>query len=129
MRRVVLIAASALLLSGCFSSEVGFSYLPERTYYEMFRDIRGAQFRHIEHVETGKWGMHFFGLTLRSVSVRELVAPYIEGKPNYYVANLNIHTDMHRTFTPIQLLMLYFPKVSLEFDVIEVTAPSYGGGS
>lgn len=109
------------LLSGCVSSHLGFQYLPERTHYDMFEKLHGARVRHVRHVDETRWGWHWFGFELRRPDVRAVVDGALEGNPDYYVSNLDIHTDLHGT-TVLTFLLgpLYLPRVRIAFDVVEV---------
>jgi hypothetical protein len=107
------------LLSGCISTSLGYQYLPERTHYDMFEKLHGARVRHVKHVEETRWGWHWFGFQIQRPDVRGVVDGALAGNPDYYVSNLNIHTDMHGTVLLTTILFLYLPRVKIEFDVVE----------
>ncbi len=121
-----LIASAALFMcSGCISSTLGYQFHPERTHYTMFDDFFGVEVRHVKHVKDTIWGMHVFGMQVKRPSVRAFIDKAVGDNPNHYVSDLNIHTDVQGTFifTVIAGLM-YLPKVTVEFDVVELLPPS-----
>jgi hypothetical protein len=124
MRATLLALSAATLLgaSGC-GTDLGLYYLPERTYYDMFEQFQGVSARHVRHVREKRWGMYILSFQVKRPSVREIVEAEIADQPNYYVANLNVHTDAHATFLLVAYLF-YLPKVVVEFDVIEVLPAS-----
>ena len=107
------------LLSGCISTSLGYQYLPERTHYDMFEKLHGARVRHVKHVEEILWGRHWFGFQTRRPDIRGVVDGALAGNPDYYVSNLNIHTDMHGTTSLTTIIGLWLPRVKIEFDVVE----------
>jgi hypothetical protein len=110
---------AAPLLSGCVSTSLGYQYLPERTHYDMFEKLHGARVRQVKHVEEILWGRHWFGFQTRRPDVRGVVDRALAGNPDYYVSNLNIHTDMHGTTFLTTIIGLWLPRVKIEFDVVE----------
>ena len=113
------------VLSGCISSSLGFQYLPERTHYDMFEKLHGARVNLVKHVKETRWGWHWFGFEIVRPDIRGVVDGALEGNPDYYVSNLNIHTDVHASLVLLAAyLYLYLPRVTIEFDVVEVVVDS-----
>jgi cytohesin len=110
------------------STHIGFQFLPERTHYQMFERFSGVEARHVKHVRETTWGVHLLGFKLRKPKVRETIEAALEGNSNYYVSNLNIHTDAHgTTLLVVYFGFLYLPRVTLEFDVVGMV-PRLGRG-
>ena len=65
------------------------------------------------------WGRHWFGFQIRRPDIRGVVDRALAGNPDYYVSNLNIHTDMHGTTFLTTIIGLWLPRVKIEFDVVE----------
>lgn len=96
----------------------------------MFEKSPGVEVRHVKHVRETTWGVHWLGFKLRKPKVREHIEAALEDNPNYYVSNLNIHTDSHGTTILVSFLgYLYLPRVTLEFDVVEIVPRLDGGGT
>ena len=111
-------------LSGCVSSSLGFQYLPERTHYDMFEKLHGARVNLVKHVEETRWGWHWLGFEIVRPDIRGVVDGALAGNPDYYVSNLNMHTDLHGTIILTAYLFLYLPRVTIQFDVVEVVVDS-----
>jgi hypothetical protein len=114
---VVLVSA---FLSGCIGTNVGFQYVPERTYYRTYEQFQPVTTRQVKHVHENRWGAHLLGIELSGPDIRELVDASLESNPNYYVGNLNLFTEIHGTFI-FPAPLLYLPRTVVDFDVIEVT--------
>jgi cytohesin len=128
--QVLLLAGACLLLDGCMSTHIGFQFLPERTHYQMFENLSDVEVRYVKHVRETTWGVHLLGFMLRKPKVRETIEAALEGNSNYYVSSLTIHTDAHgTTLLVIYFGFLYLPKVTLEFDVVEIVPRLDGAGT
>ena len=119
--------AIAWLLPGCMSTNHGYLYLPERSYYRMYEQFMPISVHLVRHVKESVWGTHMMGFELTRPDVRAVFDKALEGNPRYYASDINIYTDITgRTFFTFFLLGLVKPKVVVEFDVVEVQPWSEG---
>ena len=127
--RAALAAVALSVVCGCASTTVGIQYLPERVHYDMFDEFEIGKARLLRRVHETAWGVDWFGFQLKRVSARAIVDRATGENPNYYVANLSVHTYSHGTlFIPFGYIFMNLPKVTVDFDLVEVTPPA-GTGS
>lgn len=107
------------LSTGC-SSVIGMSYAPERSYVDAIGEFHNVDSELITRVKETRWGVHWFLFRLKGFSVHEVVEESLAGNADYYVADLNVHVDLHGTITLTWLLGFMLPKLTVEFDVVEV---------
>lgn len=99
----------------------GVQYLPDRPYYRGYEELHGVRARVVKEVSDSTWSVNWLFFPINSPSVRDIVEAELDGNPNYYVADLNIGTDV----SPIPIAaMLFFQlsRVAVRFRVVEVVS-------
>lgn len=120
LARLAVALVCITLGSGCIATNVGFEYVPERTYYRTYEQFLPVTVRPVKHVKERRWGAHLFGIEIARPDIHALVEESLAGNPHYYVSDLSLVTEIHGTFI-FPAPMLYLPRTSIEYDVVEVS--------
>lgn len=115
---LALVVAASL---GC-SGVIGVQYLPERPYYGSYEELHGMRARVVKEVSESTWAVSWLFFPINQPSVRRIVEAELDGHPSYYVADLNIGSDLN----PVPFAsMLFFQltRVAVKFRVVEVVDP------